>query len=34
MILANRHSMEHTGLNINMWNIFASIVKVFKKLLP
>lgn len=34
MILANRHSMEHTGLNINVWNIFASIVKVFKKLLP
>ncbi|MDD5213647.1 MAG: cell division protein FtsA [Candidatus Gracilibacteria bacterium] len=34
MILANRHSMEHTGLNINMGNIFASIVKVFKKLVP
>lgn len=34
MILANRHSMEDTRLNINMWNIFASIVKVFKKLVP
>lgn len=34
MILANKHSIEHVGLNINMWNIFASIVKVFKKLVP
>lgn len=34
MILANRHSMEHAGLNINMWNIFWSIMKVFKKLVP
>lgn len=34
MILANKHSMEHTWININIWNIFGSIVKVFKKIMP
>lgn len=34
LILSNRYSVETWWINFNIWNIFNSIVKVFKKLLP
>ena len=34
MILANKYGIEHSNFSINLWWIWDSILKLFKKIMP